>query len=353
MTLFFLLSSIRNELVLSVQSLPDITLTQLKAGRESFVDEKEVDTILEIVGVSSAYAYIEAPYVFKEGVVFDVLGVDVFEDNSDTFINNLLQKYTLEEGNMLVSDTVLKTVVQAYYTESFNFIQADGKLKEMKIAASFSTLSIPRYRWLVIMNKKDAREIFNIDQNEATAIAVNVANKDEVALVAQKIQRLYPNSKLMTKKQKNLEYEQLFNFRAGLYVTLFSIALLTFFIIVYDRLSGVSSEEKREIGILKALGWQIEDVLNAKFYEAFFIAVFAYILGVVLAYIYVFYAKAPFFANIFLSDLLLQAEAFKLTPHIDFFYLFLVFLLVVPFYFAAVIIPSWRVATMDADEVMR
>jgi hypothetical protein len=353
MTLFFLLSAIRYELVANVANVADITMTQIKAGRESFVDEKELDDILEIVGVSSAYTYIKAPYTFKEGVVFDVLGVDVFENNSDAFVNELLQKYSVEEGSMLVSDAVLKALHQAYYKDSFNFIQANGKLKEMRIAASFLSKDVPKHRWLVLLSKEDARKIFNLGPTEATDIAVNVANKNEVLPIAQKLQRRYPNSKIVTKEEQILAYEHLFNFKSAIFVTLFSVALLTFFIIVYDRLSGVSSEEKREIGILKAIGWQIEDVLNAKFYEAFFIAVFAYVFGVALAYIYVFYFKAPLLANIFLSDVLLQAEAFRLTPHIDLFYLFLVFLLVVPFYFAAVIIPSWRVATMDADEVMR
>jgi len=353
MTLFFLSSTISYELSQKVKNMPDITLTQMRAGREAFVKEAMVDAVLEIEGVTHAYTYIKAPYRFKDDTLFEVVGVDPFESFYDPFINTLLEQNTLESGSMLISKDVAEKLLKAYYTKDFNFITPSGELKNLKIAATFATEQKPQYRWLVLMSKEDAREVFALQADEATTLAVDVANKLEVPLVANKLQELYPNAKVVTKKEQQLTYENIFNFQSGTFLTLFSVTLMTFFIILYDKLSGVSSEEKREIGILKAIGWRIEDVLSAKFYEAFFIAVFAYLSGLVLAYLFVFYAKAPLLGNIFLHDILLRSEQFVLEPHIEFFYLFLVFLLVVPLYFAAVIIPSWRVATLDADEVMR
>jgi ABC-type lipoprotein release transport system permease subunit len=353
MTLFFLSSSISYELTTKTEHMPDIILTQTKAGREGFVDEKIVDHILEIEGVSRAYAYIKAPYQFKEDISFTIFGVDPFEEIDDPFIAHLLERYNLESGSMLVSHDVKELMKKAYYTKEFNFIRPDGSLKRVQIAKEFDTKNAPHYRWLIVMSKEDARDILGLAGSEATNIAIDVANKLETPLIAAKLKEYYPNAKVVTKKEQKLLYEQSFNFYSGTFLILFSITLLTFFIIIYDRLSGMSSEERREIGILKAIGWRIEDVLGAKFYEAFFIAVFSYIAGVSIAYLYVFYLKAPLLGNIFLHDAFLQTQQFSLAPHIEFFYLFLVFLLVVPLYFAAVIIPAWRVATLDADEVMR
>jgi len=353
MTLFFLSSTLSYELTQKAKTMPDIKVVQMQAGRVSFVDEKMVDTVLEIAGVSNAYTYIEAPYTFKEGIQFDILGIDPFERFDDPFVSKLLEQQSFEQGAMLVSEKVAAVLAASYYTKAFNFILPDGRLKTLTISGVFTTKKAPSYQDLIVMSKEDARDIFGLEDSQATTLAVDVANKLEVPFIAAQLKELYPNAKIVTKKEQQLAYEQLFNFQGGTFLTLFSVTLITFFIIIYDKLSGMSSEEKREIGILKAIGWRIEDVLNAKFYEASFIAVFAYLLGVFSAYIYVFYLKAPLLGNIFLHDVLLRTEQFVLAPHVEFFYLFLVFLLVVPLYFAAVIVPAWRVATLDADEVMR
>jgi ABC-type lipoprotein release transport system permease subunit len=93
-------------------------------------------------------------------------------------------------------------------------------------------------------------------------------------------------------------------------------------------------------------------VLKEKFYESFIISFFSYLLGVGLSFAFVYIFKAPLIRDIFIgySDLL---PPFELPFVFDVQTLFLVFFLSVPIYIAATIIPSWRVATLEADEVIR
>ena len=202
------------------------------------------------------------------------------------------------------------------------------------------------------MSKDNIREIFGFASDENSDILVSVSNPDEVAQVALKIKSLLVNAQVLTNEDMKVSYENIFNYKSGLFLALFIVSLFTFFIIVYDKASGVSSEQKREIGILKALGWRVQDVLRAKFYEAIIISLFAYIVGIVVALFYVFILEAPLLSNIFTgySDL---RPKFELPFVLDYETFFLLFLLSVPIYIAATIIPAWRVATLEADEVMR
>jgi ABC-type lipoprotein release transport system permease subunit len=202
------------------------------------------------------------------------------------------------------------------------------------------------------MSKDDVREIFDIEDDKATDLVVKVPNPKEVPTVVSKIKSIYPDTRIITSDDLKVSYQNIFDYKSGIFLALFIISLFTFFIIIYDKSSGLSSEEKREIGILKAIGWRVDDVLKEKFYESFIISFFAYTLGVTLAFLYVYILNAPLLQNIFTGYSQLKTD-FALPFVFDVQTLFLVFFLSVPIYVGATIIPSWRVATLEADEVIR
>jgi ABC-type lipoprotein release transport system permease subunit len=116
--------------------------------------------------------------------------------------------------------------------------------------------------------------------------------------------------------------------------------------------SGLSSDEKREIGILKGIGWETSDVLWLKFWEGTVVSLTSFLLGVLIAYAHVFLASSPLFEPVLKGWSVLYPE-FRLTPFIDPFQLMTLFFLTVLPYTAATIVPSWRAATIDPDTVMR
>jgi len=350
--IFFITTTVQYEMKERISYKPDIIVQNYKAGMPVSVDGKLLDRLLEIDGISSAKIEVEGKYNFK-GNQFYLVGVALFEESSDPFIQSLLENNEFNATQMLVSNHIKSIMNEAYYTKYFNFIKPDGRLKKIFIKKSFATQGRGDLQNLILLDKDSLREIFAYKENEGTAIALNVANKNELDFIASKIRLMLPNAKVISKNDLDLQYEKLFDYDSGLFLSLFVIAIFTFFIIIYDKANGLSSEEKREIGILKAIGWRVEDVLHAKFYEGAILSLFSFIMGLLLAFIYVFILKAPLLDAIFMHENLLDIHTFKFNVHCELSYILLIFLLSVPVYIAATLIPSWRVATLDADEVMR
>lgn len=352
-SVFFITNSIKYELQSTVDSLPEIVVQKINGGRHYDIDASVADDILEITGVESAVARVWGYYYFENaGVNFSVVGIDEYEEqykNSFAFVAKTLD---FNKQSMVVGEGVKRVMDNNYYKEYFNFIKPDGTLKKVDIGGVFSGDTELESNDVIVMSKENVREIFNMSQAKATDIVVRVANKDEIATVTSKIKQLYPDSRVITKDDLKISYQNIFDYKSGIFLALFVVSLFTFFIIIYDKASGLSSEEKREIGVLKAIGWRVDDVLKEKFYEGFIVSFFSYMSGVILALLFVYIFKAPLLQNIFTGYSQLKTS-FTLPFVFDMQTLALVFFLSVPIYIAATIIPSYRCATLEADEVMR
>ena len=129
-------------------------------------------------------------------------------------------------------------------------------------------------------------------------------------------------------------------------------ALLAFIIFAWDKASGLSLEERKEIGILKAIGWETSDVILMKFWEGMVISLSSFLAGVLLGYVHVFLTSSMLFEPVLKGWAVLYPQ-FKPIPFIDASQVAALFFLTVVPYTVATIIPSWRAATVDPDSVMR
>jgi ABC-type lipoprotein release transport system permease subunit len=356
-TVFFITNSLKYELENTVDALPQIIVQNVEGGRHTDIDVSSVDKILSINGVTDADARVWGYYYFKNaGVNFTILGIEKFENQYKNSLADIADKFELEDSKnnsyMVVGEGVKKKMSQSYYKEYFNFIKPDGTFKKVYIAGQFKSETRLESNDMIVMSKESVRDIFGMSQTKATDIVVSVANKNEIQTVVEKISSIFPHAKIITNEDLKVSYENIFNYKSGIFLALFVVSLFTFFIIIYDKVSGLSSEEKREVGILKALGWRVDDVLKEKFYESFIISFFAYLMGVGLALAFVYIFQAPLIRDIFVGYSGLKTS-FELPFVFDLQTLFLVFFLSVPIYIAATIIPSWRIATLEADEIIR
>ncbi len=355
-SIFMITHALKSEMFKTLDALPEITVQRIIAGKQTDIESVRAERIAGILGVSEAMPRVWGFYYFpKAGVNFSIVGVEAFgktykkelQKVSDLFAEKLVGGDTMVVGN-----GVRETLKRNFFGDYFYFVKPNGDLKKVTIAGVFKPSTTLESNDLIVIENALVREIFGMPEELATDIVVRVPNPDEVATVARKIREIYPDTRVITNEDLRISYQNVFDYKSGIFLALFIIAIFTFFIIIYDKASGLSSEEKREIGILKALGWKIGDILQVKFYEATVISVMAYLLAVTLAVGYVFGLGAPLMRSLFMGFSVLKPP-FDLPFAIDGGTLALIFFTTVPVYIAATLIPSWKAATLEADEVIR
>ena len=350
---FFVQNSLQYELASTLDAQPQIIVTNQKAGRDTTIDERVIEKLLTIKGVSDVTSRVWGYYEFKHmNAKFVIVGIDTFENQYNTTLADIANNSELNASSMLIGEGVQKILNKSYYQDYFNFMTPDLHVQKIYIAGVFKAATTLESNNMIVMSKDTARKIFGYTSSEATDLAVSVTNPDELSAILVKIQNLFPTFHVITRKDFKIALQNQFDKTSSIFLTLFIITLFTFFMIVYDKSSGLSSEEKKEIAILKAIGWKIEDVLKAKWYEGLIISLVAYLSGIILALFFVYVLNAPVIKHIFI-DYNDMTNDFVLPFVVDYETLFLLFLLSLPVYMFATVIPSWRVATLDADEVMR
>ncbi len=348
--------SLQSEVEKTLSALPDITVQKLQGGRQGLIESDRVYAIETIPGVTWARERVWGYYYFQNaGVNFTLVGLDFFlpayEESLNAAIRNFDIATWMDRDFMIVGEGVERTLHANYYKEYFNFILPDGAMKKVELAGTFAAGTALQSSDTILLPVTLARTLLNAPEGLATDITVAVANPEEVAMVATKISRLYPDTRVITKTDLAGSYQNLFDYKGGLFLSLFITALASFFILLLDK-SGMGLAERREIGILRALGWRMEEVIRLKLLESGIVAFTAYLLGIFIALGYVFMLQAPGIVALFEGYSVLK-PAFELPVVIDLSLLGLIFLATVPLYMAAVIFPAWRAATIDADEVMR
>jgi len=348
-------SSIKYELNSIITEIPDITITQMSAGRVQNIDTSIIDDILLIQGVKDVIPRVWGYYYFANaGVNFSIVGVDPYDKQYKDSISKVANKFDFDslDNGMIVGQGVKEILQKNFYTKYFNFIKPDGEFEKIYIKGVFKPSTNLESNDMVLLPKDKALEIFGMDEDQATDIVLNVPNKHEIPTIVSKLKNMLPNGRIITKEDIKVSYTNIFDYKNGIFLSIFIISLFTFFMIIYDKSSGLSVEQKREIGILKAVGWKTDDILKEKFYEGFIISSISFMLGVLIAFGFVYILQAPLLKDIFMGYSVLKPQ-FELPFIVDFEMLSLIFFLSVPVYIFATIIPSWRVATIDADEVLR
>lgn len=329
--------SIKREASLVLRDAPEMLVQRLLAGRHDLIPVSYIDPIKKIRGVQSVKGRLWG-YYYDPGN----------GANYTLVVDGTLHS---ESGSILVGRGVSRSLV-GKEPGAFPFKGYDGNTRFLKIKDVFSSESELVSSDLILISEEDFRRLFAIPKEYVTDLSLNIRNSKELSTIAGKIVQLLPDTRPILRDEILRTYDAVFDWRGGLIIVILMGAVVAFIIFAWDKAAGLSAEEKREIGILKGIGWETADVLLMKFWEGVSVSFSSFLMGVLLAYVHVLFASSTLFEPALKGWSVLYPD-FRLTPVIDAYQVVSLFFLTVIPYTVATIVPSWRAATIDPDLVMR
>ncbi|MFZ2445414.1 MAG: FtsX-like permease family protein [Syntrophobacteraceae bacterium] len=329
--------AMKKEASIILRDTPEIVIQKMVAGRHDLIPVSYIDKIVSIRGVGSVSARLWGYYFDTTCGANYTLVVPKNQEITPGEIvigRGIARERQSEEGDELS--------VKAFDGEVMTFTIKQVMSSESELVASD----------LMLLREADFRRLFGIPEQYATDLVLNVANRKELNTIASKVVQILPDTRPILRDEILRTYDAVFNWRGGLVFIVLAGAIFAFIILAWDKATGLSAEEKKEIGILKAIGWDTSDVLLMKFWESSVISLSSFSVGILLAYLHVFLFSSSLFEPV-LKGWSVLYPAFKPAPFIDFYNVAILFFITVLPYTVATIIPSWRAAIIDPDAVMR
>lgn len=347
-SVLFLTHALKTEANFVLQGVPDLIVQKVMGGRHELIPLEYAQKIKAIHGVSEV-----KPRFW--GYHFDALievNYTLMGAGGATKELRLLDGRLPENEFECAVGAGVAALRGSDYSGELILVNSRNTGQLFEVTGIFESDSNLLTNDLVVLTDKAVVDFFGFPEGKATDFAVTVRNSNEVQTVAVKIKKMFPDTRPITKSELTRTYDMVFNWRSGMMLTVFCAAIIALCIMAWDKATGISAEEKQEIGILKAIGWDTGDVLVLKFWEGVIVSLSSFMTGLVLSYIHVFYFDA-FILSTILKGWSVLFPDFQLIPSVNVLHVLAMFFLTVVPYIASTVIPTWKTAVADPESVMR
>lgn len=353
-TVLLTTDAIEREATASLATAPDVTVQGLTAGRQvpMHLSGERLDEVRSWPGVESVDPRVWGHYwAGGRSTMLVIYGV---EPPTDLPLDSALAEgRNLESaGEALIGAGVARRTSKEPGEPLWLLRPDESGGAELRVVGTFTHESSVLTNDLVVTSEWDARAFFDMEKNSYTDVAVHLHNPNEIDNVAEKLQNAFPGSRIRTRQDIRSAYASTLGWRSGLYLATLLGAIAAFLVLAWNRSVSLSGEERREIGVLRACGWSTSQVLELKLIEGLALSLTAFLAGAAASYFYVAALGAPLFTRL-LAGWSAVYPRFNLSPHLGLEPLLPVFALSVIPFMAATLVPSWRAATIDPEEVMR
>ncbi len=351
----FLTEALRREYRLGVGLLPDLTVQRLVAGRPGLIAEAHARAIAAIRGVTRVEPRVWG-YYFVPALAgnFTVVGADFAGPSAGVNPGVVLGEGRLP-GRGATGEAVLGEALAGFLGlsvgDAIELPVGNGSQRFEVVGLFRSSVAL----WsadVLLLSLEDARRFLQVPEGEATDLAVRLSTPDEATVAAGKIAELVPGARIVDRQLLDRTYDLTFDTRGGLMGAMLLPALAAFLVLAWDRLTGVGPGERREIGVLRAVGWKTSEILEARLWENLLIGAYGAGLGLLGAYGYVFLLGAPGLREVLMGWSSLY-PAFDLAPAVTAGQVLVVGTLVVVPFVTLSLVPAWHATTRDPHGLLR
>lgn len=334
--------------------LPDVVVSRLHGGRPATIslqDAHKIETIDSVRAVvPRVWGYVFVP-ALQANVI--VMGTRPGSAPLEQVRGVLAEGRDIRPGaHEMVAGARIARFLGVVVGDELGLPSPNPKAPSLALVGTFSSSVDLFTNDVVVTSDDDARAILGLGPDECTDFAVELANPEEAGVVAKTIGTRLPEARVVDKKLLARAHTLAFGRRSGIVLAASFPVFLALLVLAWDRLAGVGDAERREIAVLKAVGWSTSDVLGEKLFEALLVALFATACGLALGYVWVFGLGAPLFRPALAGFGVLYPEA-ALVPRVDTAQLLGIALAVTGPFVALSIVPAWRASQVDPMDAMR
>ncbi|MCA9574702.1 MAG: ABC transporter permease [Myxococcales bacterium] len=358
----FLTDALRHEARLGVSTLPDLMVQRTVAGRPALVDPSHVEALRAMRGVRRVtprvWGYLYVPSLEANLTIVALHGdgaaaeaprarSDGRADNGDAVVEGRLPT---DAEEVTVGATLAERLGLRVGDEVA--LPAPERYQLVRVVGLFRAASALRTADVVLAQEPLARTLLGMPEGQYTDLAVDLTVADEAGVVANRAAMLFPGARVLQRSLLERTHALTFDARGGSLAVLLLPALAALLLLAWDRLTGLGEVERREIGVLKAVGWQTSEVLQVRVYEQLVVALTGACAGVAVAYVYVFALGAPGLSGALFGWSALYPEL-RLAPSMDASVPLTILAAVVLPYVAVGLVPAFRAAVMDPLDAQR
>jgi len=344
---------IKFQSLISVEEGADIYVTMDYFGSNAPISLDYLERFKKMDGVTKVFPRIVGRTYFVNRLA-TIVGI--LPENIPSSIHLAQGSVFREKGEVIIG----KGLAREFYLQlGVRFSLSINSSKLLRVAGIFDSDATIWSANLILMSFEDASEFFQM-KGMATDILI-YTRPGYAPLLAKEIQQSvdtsYPDSsgpplRVQDKSLVKRYFQRGFNYKAGVFTALYTVA----FALAIPALLIVSgfgqTERRKEIGVIKATGWQTQEVMEMVTLENLVVSLTSAPLAILLAMAWLKWFNGAFIAQFFIAEIGLMApfpvpSRFLPLPCL-FAFLFAIVLTMVGSLYS-----TWKTATVPPVEAMR
>lgn len=282
---------------ISVEEGADFYVTGDSAGSSAPMPLSAIERFRSLPGVDRVVSRIVGRAYLGERII-TIVGMP-----GGTLPDSLIQaggRRIQNKGDVIVGSSIAS---RHGLTTGSRFYMPINQWKRFTVTGVFSSKCSIWSSKLIYMSLEDAGELFRMKGMATDFLVYAKPNQSPVVSIYLQLEnKVDPPFRAQSRELVNSYFQKGFESRAGIF-TAFYLATFALAIPIVFILAGLGWRERRkEIGTLKAVGWQSLDVMEVVIWENIFVSLISASLALVVAFVWIKGLNGFFIAQFFIGE---------------------------------------------------